>query len=68
MNPATYQFILTGLGASVFAVNPAGYVFLNVPNLDADEPNPTTYKMNVRLNFLAPMRPNVEKSTVLSLI
>lgn len=47
MPPATYEYILTGLGASIFAVDQQGYVYLNVPDVDADPPNPSTYQLNV---------------------
>jgi len=48
MPPATYQYILTGLGAKIFAVDQRGYVYLNVPKIDADPPSPSTYQLNVR--------------------
>uniref|UniRef100_A0A1I7XDS2 Cadherin domain-containing protein n=1 Tax=Heterorhabditis bacteriophora TaxID=37862 RepID=A0A1I7XDS2_HETBA len=48
MPPATYQYILTGIGATVFAVDQRGFVYLNVPNIDADSPNPSTYLLNVQ--------------------
>lgn len=47
MAPATYQYVLMGIGASVFAVNQGGYVYLNMPTLDADGANPRTYALTV---------------------
>lgn len=47
MAPATYQYILMGIGASVFAVNQGGYVYLNAPNLDVDGASPKTYALTV---------------------
>ncbi|KAK0399970.1 hypothetical protein QR680_003298 [Steinernema hermaphroditum] len=47
MPEATYQYILTGLGAKIFAVDQQGYVYLNVPEIDADPPHPSTYQLNV---------------------
>ncbi|VDL84359.1 unnamed protein product [Nippostrongylus brasiliensis] len=47
MPPATYQYILTGPGATIFAVDQRGYLYLNVASIDADMPNPSSYKLNV---------------------
>uniref|UniRef100_A0A0K0CXP4 Cadherin_4 domain-containing protein n=1 Tax=Angiostrongylus cantonensis TaxID=6313 RepID=A0A0K0CXP4_ANGCA len=47
MSPATYQYILTGTGATIFAVDQRGYLYLNTPRIDADAPNPSTYQLNV---------------------
>ncbi|VDK60006.1 unnamed protein product [Cylicostephanus goldi] len=48
MPPATYQYILTGPGATIFAVDQRGYLYLNVPTIDADPPNPSSYRLNVQ--------------------
>ncbi|EYC18505.1 hypothetical protein Y032_0027g1553 [Ancylostoma ceylanicum] len=48
MPPATYQYILTGPGATIFAVDQRGYLYLNVPSIDADPPNPSSYRLNVQ--------------------
>ncbi|KHJ79273.1 cadherin domain protein [Oesophagostomum dentatum] len=48
MPPATYQYILTGPGATIFAVDQRGYLYLNVPSIDADPPSPTSYRLNVQ--------------------
>ncbi|VDL64013.1 unnamed protein product [Nippostrongylus brasiliensis] len=50
MPPATYQYILTGPGATIFAVDQRGYLYLNVASIDADMPNPSSYKLNVSLH------------------
>ncbi|VDM09751.1 unnamed protein product [Wuchereria bancrofti] len=47
MSPVSYEYILTGLGSSIFAVDQRGYVYLNVPHIDADPPNPSTYQLHV---------------------
>ncbi|VDK67732.1 unnamed protein product, partial [Onchocerca ochengi] len=47
MPPAVYEYILTGLGSSIFAVDQRGYVYLNVPYINADPPNPTTYLLHI---------------------
>ncbi|VDN45655.1 unnamed protein product [Gongylonema pulchrum] len=47
MPPAVYEYILTGVGSSLFAVDQRGYVYLNAPHIDADPPNPTAYQLNV---------------------
>lgn len=47
MSPAVYEYILTGLGSSIFAVDQRGYVYLNAPYISADPPNPSTYQLNV---------------------
>lgn len=56
--PQTYQLILSGLGATIFAVDQRGFVYLNVPNIDADPPNPSTYQLNVG-TLLPPPHPKV---------
>ncbi|WKY03743.1 hypothetical protein Q1695_005028 [Nippostrongylus brasiliensis] len=48
MPPATYQYILTGPGATIFAVDQRGYLYLNVASIDADMPNPSSYKLNIQ--------------------
>ncbi|VDP05893.1 unnamed protein product [Heligmosomoides polygyrus] len=48
MPPATYQYILTGAGATIFAVDQRGFLYLNAPSIDADPPNPSSYQLNVR--------------------
>ncbi|VDM82684.1 unnamed protein product [Strongylus vulgaris] len=48
MPPATYQYILTGPGATIFAVDQRGYLYLNVPQIDADPPKPSSYRLNVQ--------------------
>ncbi|KHN81611.1 Protocadherin Fat 4 [Toxocara canis] len=47
MAAVTYEYILTGPGATIFAVDQQGYVYLNVPSVDADPPNPSSYLLNV---------------------
>uniref|UniRef100_A0AAF5PHW1 Cadherin domain-containing protein n=1 Tax=Wuchereria bancrofti TaxID=6293 RepID=A0AAF5PHW1_WUCBA len=47
MSPVSYEYILTGLGSSIFAVDQRGYVYLNVPHIDADPPNPSTYQLHI---------------------
>lgn len=47
MPPAVYEYILTGLGSSIFAVDQRGYVYLNVPYISANPPNPSTYQLHV---------------------
>ncbi|VDK17736.1 unnamed protein product [Anisakis simplex] len=47
MAAATYEYILSGPGASIFAVDQQGYVYLNVPSVDADPPNPSSYALNI---------------------
>ncbi|KAM3725570.1 Cadherin-99C [Dirofilaria immitis] len=47
MPPAVYEYILTGLGSSIFAVDQRGYVYLNVPYIKADPPNPSTYQLHI---------------------
>ncbi|KAK6110797.1 Cadherin domain family protein [Brugia pahangi] len=47
MSPVSYEYILTGLGSSIFAVDQRGYVYLNVPYIDADPPNPSTYQLHI---------------------
>ncbi|KIH61197.1 hypothetical protein ANCDUO_08534 [Ancylostoma duodenale] len=55
MPPATYQYILTGPGATIFAVDQRGYLYLNVPSIDADPPNPSSYRLNVSaIRILSP--------------
>lgn len=51
MAAVTYEYILTGLGATIFAVDQQGYVYLNAPSVDADPPNPSSYELIVRLFF-----------------
>uniref|UniRef100_A0A9J2Q753 Cadherin domain-containing protein n=1 Tax=Ascaris lumbricoides TaxID=6252 RepID=A0A9J2Q753_ASCLU len=45
MAAVTYEYILTGLGATIFAVDQQGYVYLNAPSVDADPPNPSSYEL-----------------------
>ncbi|VDK83623.1 unnamed protein product [Litomosoides sigmodontis] len=47
MPPAVYEYILTGLGSSIFAVDQRGYVYLNAPYISADPPNPPTYQLHI---------------------
>ncbi|VDN57472.1 unnamed protein product [Dracunculus medinensis] len=47
MPPTIYEYILTGIGSSVFAVDQRGYVYLNVPSIDADPPSLSTYQLTV---------------------
>ncbi|VDM96852.1 unnamed protein product [Thelazia callipaeda] len=47
MPPAVYEYILTGLGSSIFAVDQRGYVYLNVPHIDTDPPNPSKYELSI---------------------
>ncbi|CAG9538422.1 unnamed protein product [Cercopithifilaria johnstoni] len=47
MPPAVYEYILTGLGSSIFAVDQRGYVYLNVPYINADPPNPSKYQLHI---------------------
>ncbi|KAL3982486.1 Cadherin domain family protein [Acanthocheilonema viteae] len=47
MPPAVYEYILTGPGSSIFAVDQRGYVYLNVPYVSADPPNPSTYQLHI---------------------
>uniref|UniRef100_A0A915PEH5 Cadherin domain-containing protein n=1 Tax=Setaria digitata TaxID=48799 RepID=A0A915PEH5_9BILA len=47
MPPAVYEYILTGLGSSIFAVDQRGYIYLNVPYINADPPNPSTYQFHI---------------------
>uniref|UniRef100_A0A1I7ZKE7 Cadherin domain-containing protein n=1 Tax=Steinernema glaseri TaxID=37863 RepID=A0A1I7ZKE7_9BILA len=47
MPDATYQYILSGYGAQMFGVDQQGYVYLNVPEIDADPPHTSTYQLIV---------------------
>uniref|UniRef100_A0A0R3RTT8 Cadherin-related tumor suppressor n=1 Tax=Elaeophora elaphi TaxID=1147741 RepID=A0A0R3RTT8_9BILA len=47
MPPAVYEYILTGLGSSIFAVDQRGYVYLNMPYISTDPPNPSKYQLHI---------------------
>ena len=47
MAPATYQYVLTGKGATVFAVDQRGFVYLNVNNVNARNTPGGIYQLTV---------------------